>query len=63
LATHGEDTTANDVEPVHFEHPNNNSSEFSPTTAAAPSGSGMRRNRSQEAFDGLVNVLKTIRQR
>ena len=67
IITKGEDIMASDSGQVRFDHVNNSlpsgSGAHSPTstTATASGGHGMRRNRSHEAFDKIVNVFKTIR--
>ena len=64
LITHGRDIMANDVTQVSFDHSNNSSptgSGILPTTSTASSSSGMRRNRSQEAFDKFSQMFKTMR--
>ncbi|UJR27025.1 hypothetical protein I4U23_008329 [Adineta vaga] len=64
IITHGYDITDEDYDQVRFDHSNNSSPTDSgaiPTTSAAATSLGMRRNRSQEAFDKFVNVFKTMR--
>ncbi|CAF3597835.1 unnamed protein product [Adineta steineri] len=64
IITHGHDITANNIDQVRFDQSSNFSPPGSgtiPTTSIAASSVGMRRNRSQEAFEKFVNVFKTIR--
>jgi hypothetical protein len=64
IVTNGSDTMINDIDQVRFDHSNNSSPTGSGIIANASSLTsltGMRRNRSQEAFDKFVNVFKTMR--
>jgi hypothetical protein len=64
IITKGQDITSNDNGHVHFDHVNNSNSTASgvtSTTTTVAHGYEMRRNRSHEAFDKLVNVFKTMR--
>ncbi|CAF0736546.1 unnamed protein product [Adineta ricciae] len=64
IVTDGHDIEADELSQVRFDHSNNSSPTGSgaiPTSTAAVNTLGMRRNRSQEAFDKFVNVFKTMR--
>ena len=63
--TNGRDIAASEGDQVWFEHSNNSSptgSGILPTTSSTTASStGMRRNRSQEAFDKFAQMFKTMR--
>jgi hypothetical protein len=64
IITHGHDIMDDDLNQVRFDHSDNSSPTGSgsiPTTSTSVSSNGMRRNRSQEAFEKFVNVFKTMR--
>ena len=64
IVTHGHDIITSDIDQVRFDHSNNSSPTGSGSTlSSSPTATlpGMRRNRSQEAFDKFVNVFKTMR--
>lgn len=63
IVTHGQDITAPEIGQVYFEQSNgyNSAHPGSHSTSASGVTNGMRRNRSQEAFDKVVNVFKTMR--
>ena len=64
MITNEHDTMSSEFDQVYFYQPNNDSPGSLgsiPTTALAASINGMRRNRSQEAFDKVVSVFKTMR--
>lgn len=64
IVTHGHDILTSDIDQVRFDHSNNSSPTGSgsiPTSSSMATSTGMRRNRSQEAFDKFVNVFKTMR--
>lgn len=64
IITNGRDIAASEGEQVWFEHSNNSSptgSGILPTTSTSTSSNGMRRNRSQEAFDKFAQMFKTMR--
>jgi len=64
IITNGKDISSDLVSQVLFEHSNNSSptgSSIISTTSTSTGSNGMRRNRSSEAFEKLVNVFKTMR--
>lgn len=64
IITNGQDITSAEINQVLFEHSNNSSPTGSiilPTTSTSGGSNGMRRNRSSETFEKLVNVFKTMR--
>ncbi len=64
IITKGHDITGNDTNQVRFDQSNNTSPTGSgpiPTTPTAAHVNGMRRNRSQEAFEKFFGVFKTMR--
>jgi annexin A7/11 len=64
MITNGHDIMANETDRVLFEYSNNSSptgSGIISTISSTPTANGMRRNRSQEAFDKFVNMFKTMR--
>ncbi|CAF2434796.1 unnamed protein product [Rotaria sp. Silwood2] len=64
IITHGKDVPTSEYDQVRFDQSYSNVP-TSPgpvsTTSTTTSANGMRRNRSQEAFDKFVNVFKTMR--
>jgi hypothetical protein len=62
IITQSEDIASPDGGQVRFDHANNSGSSGSGSSSPiGPSGHGMRRNRSHEAFDKFVNAFKTMR--